>query len=224
MSLCVVFSGMLLLAGCGQEPERVLHNTGDTPPPQQAQADDETAQLPLGHPPVDASGTSGIIPPAAGSGSGATGMTWELPGGWIEETPSSAMRKAQYRVPGSGGDGECLVFYFGPGQGGDAEANAVRWASQFMQPDGTNPVDKMKTDHFEVGDIHVMKVETSGTYVSGGPMMGGGQQENPDYMLLGAIASGPDANWFFKFTGPEETVNAQREAFDTMLRSLKSGT
>ena len=30
------------------------------------------------------------------------------------------MRRAQYRISGSGGDAECVVFYFGPGQGGDA--------------------------------------------------------------------------------------------------------
>ena len=28
-------------------------------------------------------------------------------------TPSSSMRRAQYRVPGAGGDAECVVFYFG---------------------------------------------------------------------------------------------------------------
>jgi hypothetical protein len=43
-------------------------------------------------------------------------------------------------------------------------------------------------------------------------------------MLLGAIAQGPDANWFFKFTGPAGTVRAQRAAFEGMIRSLKSRT
>jgi hypothetical protein len=40
-------------------------------------------------------------------------------------------------------------------------------------------------------------------------------------MLLGAIAEGPDAPWFFKFTGPEATVRAQRQAFVGMMRSLR---
>jgi hypothetical protein len=150
-------------------------------------------------------------------------MTWDLPAGWVEETPTSPMRRAQYRVPGPAGDAECVVFYFGPGQGGDAESNARRWANQFRQPDGSDPVAAMSSTHFEVGDIHVLEVETTGNYISGGPMMGVQQEEKPGYMMLGAIASGPDANWFFKFTGPEETVRSQREAFDSMLRSLKTG-
>ena len=53
--------------------------------------------------------------------------------------------------------------------------------------------------------------------------MGGPAQQIPDYMLLGAIAQGPDANWFFKFTGPEATLTEQREAFRQMVQSLKPG-
>jgi hypothetical protein len=41
-----------------------------------------------------------------------------------------------------------------------------------------------------------------------------------NYMLLGAIAEGPDAPWFFKFTGPEETVRSQRDGFVSMLESI----
>jgi hypothetical protein len=45
----------------------------------------------------------------------------------------------------------------------------------------------------------------------------------PGYRLLGAVAPGPDANWYFKFTGPDATVNAQRAAFESMVKSLKHG-
>jgi hypothetical protein len=41
--------------------------------------------------------------------------------------------------------------------------------------------------------------------------------------LLGAVAPGPDANWFFKLTGPDKTVTAQRDAFIGMVKSLKPG-
>jgi hypothetical protein len=37
------------------------------------------------------------------------------------------------------------------------------------------------------------------------------------------VAEGPDANWFFKFTGPAKTVEAQRAAFGELLKSLKKG-
>jgi hypothetical protein len=42
-------------------------------------------------------------------------------------------------------------------------------------------------------------------------------------MLLGAIADGPDAKWFFRAVGPRATLEAQRSAFDRMIRSLKRG-
>jgi hypothetical protein len=40
-------------------------------------------------------------------------------------------------------------------------------------------------------------------------------------MLLGAIVDGPDAPWFFKFTGPEATVREQAGPFSAMLTSIK---
>jgi hypothetical protein len=42
-------------------------------------------------------------------------------------------------------------------------------------------------------------------------------------MLLGAIADGPDAQWFFRAIGPRATLEAQRAAFDRMIRSIKRG-
>lgn len=151
-------------------------------------------------------------------------MTWTVPPEWAEETPSNAMRKAQYKVPGPGGDGECVVFYFGPGQGGDPMANAERWADQFRPPDGRSARDVMKTSEMQFGDVKVLVVETTGTYLGGQSMSMAPAPEKPGYALLGAVAEGPDANWFFKFTGPERTVQSNRAAFESMLKSLKHGS
>jgi len=54
--------------------------------------------------------------------------------------------------------------------------------------------------------------------------MGSAAGQHPGYMLLGAIAEGPDANWFFKLTGPEATVEAQRAGFEALLKSLRKGS
>jgi len=126
------------------------------------------------------------------------------------------MRWAQYRVPGAAGDGECVVYYFGPGQGGDPMANAQRWAGQFTQPDGSSSQDKMKVSTLEGGMLPLHLVEVSGTYDGG--MSASGTSEG--YMLLGGIAEGPDAPWFFKFTGPEATVREQRAAFVALMESV----
>jgi len=144
-------------------------------PPATRAAPVATAQaLPPGHPP--ASAADAVPPVPQGAGVGSNGLTWAVPPGWKGETPSSSMRRAQYRVPGAAGDAECVVFYFGPGQGGDAASNAKRWAGQFRQPDGRDPAAAMKTSEIEVGALKVTLVEVKGTY-SGG--MGGAAGERP---------------------------------------------
>ncbi len=167
---------------------------------------------------------AGVVPaPPDGAGVGKLALHWKLPPTWVDEPPASSMRRAQYRVPGAAGDGECVVYYFGPGQGGDPQSNAARWADQFTQPDGRPSDQAMKTARIEVPGIDVMEVEVTGTYSGGMTMTAAPAQEQPGSMLLGAIAQGPDANWYFKLTGPEATIRAQRSAFEGMLRSLEVG-
>lgn len=177
-------------------------------------------ELPPGHPPID---SAAALPPRAAAAKDTAPLAWTVPQGWTAEPPSSSMRLAQYRVPGEAGDGECVVFYFGPGEGGDAKSNAERWASQFRQPDGRSSEAAMKTSSLTVGDVKVLMVELTGTYAGGMAMGGSAPAEKPNSMLLGAIAEGPDANWFFKLTGPQATVRAQRAAFEGMIRSLRKG-
>lgn len=178
---------------------------------------DSPQALPEGHPPIGDAAQPSVPPPPPGSGTGSSGLRWDVPRGWIEETPSSSMRRAQYRVPGPQGDSECVVFYFGPGQGGDPRANALRWASQFRQPDGRDPAEALVTTEIEVAGLPVTLVEITGTYAN----LMVNDAEMPGYMLLGAIAPGPDANWFFKLTGPEGSVRAQRDDFEELTRSIR---
>ena len=190
------------------------------PPPVSSRGEQ---QLPPGHPPIDAAPQGKLPEVAPGMGAGEKGLVWSVPADWIQQTPSSSMRKAQYEVPGSAGAGECVVFYFGPGQGGDPKANAMRWGSQFKRADGSTAEGDVKTSQAKVGDLDVLYVEVSGTYAGGMTMGMQPAEEKPGYALLGAVAEGPDSNWFFKFTGPEATVKSQRAAFEGMIRSLKRG-
>jgi hypothetical protein len=195
-------------------------------PPLVSGRGDAGAQLPPGHPPIDAAsggGAPSLQPPPAGSGTGASALAWDLPKGWVEEKPDSQMRRAQYRVPGPGGDAQCAVFYFGPGQGGDPMSNAKRWAGQFELPGGGSAERTMKTSNAKVGELSILTVEVHGTYKGGMTMTAEPAKAVPGSMLLGAVAEGPDANWFFKLTGPEATVQAQRASFDSLVKSLKRG-
>jgi len=189
----------------------------------QGAARSDAGHVPLVSPRVEPTPAPSLPAIPEGAGTGQTGLAWTPPGGWVAETPSSPMRRAQYRVPGSAGDGECAVFYFGPGQGGDPMSNATRWAGQFKLPDGRPATEAMTTSKMPVGDLEVLVVEVAGTYNGGMTMTSAPATPKPGYRLLGAIAPGPDANWFFKLTGPEATVATQREAFLGMVRSLKRG-
>jgi len=195
----------------------------DAAPPRATTAVDPNAPLPPGHPAIGQAAAQELPPVPEGAGQGQAALAWASPAGWIAETPSSSMRRAQYKVPGPYGDGECVVFYFGPGQGGDPMSNAQRWASQFTTADGSPAEKSMKTSEIEVAGFKVTLVEVAGTYNGGMTMGGAPSAPKPGYRLLGAIAPGPDANWYFKFTGPDATVNAERTAFESMVKSLKHG-
>jgi hypothetical protein len=158
--------------------------------------------------------------PPLGAGSGP--LVWDVPAGWVEEAPASSMRKNQYRVSGESGDAECVVYYFGPGQGGDPLANAQRWAGQFSQPDGSSSLEHMQVTELTSARVPVQIVEVTGTYDGGMTMTDQPAQEKTGYMLLGGIALGSDAPWFFKLTGPEPLVRAQRDAFVEMMESIRS--
>jgi hypothetical protein len=181
----------------------------------------QSRPLPPGHPPPER-GKTPLAGPPPGSGTGSTSLTWVAPSSWIAETPTSAMRRAQYRIQGKGGPAECVVFYFGPGQGGSAKANVERWAGQFRRADGSPIGNALKTREIKVGEIPVTLVEITGTYVGG---MGGGPggPEKPDQMMLAAIAEGRDANWFLRALGPRATLEPARADFETMARSIKRG-
>ncbi len=79
----------------------------------------------------------------------------------------------------------------------------------------------MTVTEVEGAAVPVKLVEVTGTYDGGMTMTAAPAEAKPGYMLLGGIAEGPDAPWFFKFTGPEETVRAQRDAFVEMMSSIR---
>ncbi|MEP7270177.1 MAG: hypothetical protein ABI882_01675 [Acidobacteriota bacterium] len=167
-----------------------------------------------------AKGSTGAVQGEAGTQT-AGGLMWTLPRKW-GIGPERPMRAATYKVPAADGDsddGECAVFFFGPGQGGTVDANIDRWIGQFEQPDGRNSSERAKRQTQTVGGLSVTTVDLTGTYAGG--MVGGGSGKKAGYRLLGAIIEGPQAAVFFKFTGPVKTVAAAEADFQGMLKSLK---
>ena len=147
----------------------------------------------------------------------AAGIHWTAPSGWNAQA-SRPMRAATYTVPSASGsheDGECAVYYFGPGQGGTVDANLTRWIGQFQGGEKT-----AKTGKRTIHGLSVTTVDVSGSYTGMGGPMAQSQTAKPDYRLLGAIVEAPQGSVFFKFTGPAKTVAANQKKFDEMLNSV----
>jgi hypothetical protein len=144
------------------------------------------------------------------------GMTWDVPKDWLTEIKGE-VRLATYVVPGKSGanDGECAVYYFGPGQGGSTEANLTRWRDEF------EPLDRSDVGHREVGGVKVTTLDASGTYAGHTMRQEDRSGPSPHWGLLAAIAEGPNGNVFFKLSGPAATVQAARPAFGRMIGSIR---
>ena len=164
-------------------------------------------------------------PGAMGSSDGTTpmvqtatdpGLTWDVPTRWTDQGPGT-MRLATYAIPGKGGadEAQCAVYYFGPGQGGDVEANLSRWRGEFKA------ANHEKRRAIQAKDARVTRVALRGTYMAHASMMGGGEPvESPNWALLGAIAEGPKGSVFFKLTGPVATDESAEKEFDSMLEGI----
>ncbi len=145
-------------------------------------------------------------------------LKWTAPATWKAQ-PERPMRAATYSVPKAAGDaedGECAVFYFGPGQGGSVQANIERWYGQFestSKPPAPRPG--------KAGKYKVTYVDHAGTYKSGGPMMAAAAVKKPGFQLLGAIVEGPQGSVFFKLTGPAKTVSAAKASFEKMILGIQ---
>ena len=150
----------------------------------------------------------------------AGGLKWTAPAGWQALPGDGQMRAATYKVPATAGDSQgadCVVYFFGQGQGGSVEANIDRWKAQFSSAGKpAQGVVAKKTVH----SFKVTTVDVSGEYSGmGGPMSKG--KAVPGYRMLGAIIEGPrDNNLFVKFTGPAKTIAANQAKFEALIASF----
>ncbi|MCU0226681.1 MAG: hypothetical protein MUF01_03510 [Bryobacterales bacterium] len=200
----VMAATALLLVSCGK-------NTSSAPPPEGG-----ATPAPVAASAAQAGGAT------AGAMTEAGGLQWQAPDGWSAQ-PERPMRAATYSVPAEAGDpepGEIAVFYFGPNEGGGVQANIDRWIGQVRQPDGSDSTKKAKVEKVQ-GAVALTMLDLTGTYLaSSGPMMQV-SAEKPGFRMIGAIAEGPQGAVFFKFTGPEKTVQANAAKYLEMVKSVR---
>jgi len=149
--------------------------------------------------------------------SGQEAVRFRAQPGWIEESPSSGMRKAQFRLPGAAGEATLVVYHFGAGGGGGVEANLERWAGQFEQPDGASSRARLKTESRKLGSHAVTEAELEGTYVAETSPGSGVHVREERWGLVASIVEAPEGAYYVKLVGPTATVGQWRASYRAFL-------
>jgi len=149
----------------------------------------------------------------------AAGLKWTAPAGWTSQGPAP-FRVVTYSVPAAAGSvkAECIVYFFGPGQGGSVEANLARWKGQFSR--NGKPAEA-KVAKRAVHGVPVTTIDLGGTYTATGGQVKEGQGPQSGYRMLAAVAEGPGGNIFIRFIGPERTVTAGQAKYEQLLATLQ---
>lgn len=145
------------------------------------------------------------------------------PAAWTMVPPATDKRLAQFKIttPGEGMTAEVIVYYFGKGEGGSAEANIERWQGQFVGTE-SRPVTPA-VNRFQSNGMAVTTAELHGAYARGigvGPV----GVPKPDQTLLAAVVETPEGNLIIQLHGKAASVSAQKEAFLAFVRSIRGET
>ena len=206
----------LLLAGCREEPVRTYRTAKDTPPPaadphaghDHARTPDAGA-LPPGHPPL---GTGPASAPAATTPPVSDSLTWAAPDHWAAK-PLGAMRRGSFTARNAAGEADCSIFVFGAAQNPLLD-NINRWRGQI----GLAPLSEAQLPA-ESSTLEHAGLRFTTIDLAGPPPAAGSATR-----VLGAILYRGDEAWFFKLTGPDAVVAAERASFLDFLRTVRPAT
>lgn len=207
---------LLLLSLCACGDRNTAPPAGEAPVAENGAAAPDQPASDAAPGPISAHGGAvpeGGMPPAAQTQSEGS-IDFDLPKSWQAQAPTSGMRVAQATIPGPGGPGELVVFYFGAGGGGGVDANIQRWIGQM------ETTEQPKSETFEANGYKVTWVDVKGT-LQPSTMGSGPTAPQSNSRLMGAVVEGPGGPWFFKATGPDSTLGPERDAFVTMLKSVR---
>jgi len=138
-------------------------------------------------------------------------FTFDAKEPWIAQQPTSQMRAAELKFDAEGEiDPVAIFFTFGPGQGGEAQANIDRWKGMFQG--GPSAEEKHE---LERGAILVV---LTGTFLDG-PPFGGQKTPRPDYCMLAAFLPSEQGAVYVRLTGPIAAADQARAAFEALIKS-----
>ena len=149
-------------------------------------------------------------PQQAAIGGAAPGeVHWTAPSNW-EEQPASGFRKGSFLVRGGDGKRADVSVISFPASAGGVLANVNRWREQLKlapissEAEAGTPMPVGGRDLFFVDLVSEQPTSPEGS----------------KSRILGGILPLNGATWFFKMIGPDELVEAQREAFKQFLQSV----
>lgn len=206
--------GLLVLNGC-KDREIVAYRAPKDPAPaaMPAASSAPAEGLPKDHPPI-----AGGAPAAAGPSdtsmantavpTGSDRLTWTAPASWTAGAPRP-MRKATYVLKGPDGAEADLSITSFPGDTGGLLANVNRWRGQIALPPLPSAQLDANLQHVDAGSLHIDVVDFTGT-ANGAPTR-----------ILGAIVPFAGETWFFKITGPDAVISAEKPAFLAFLQTIQ---
>jgi hypothetical protein len=147
------------------------------------------------------------------------GMKSTPPADWKEETPSNAMRQAQYKLPKAEkdkDDAELALFAF-PGGSGSLEANLKRQVDKFVEEGRKDKVEKIK-----VGGIEASYQDVTGTFMKKAFPMAKDFTKMENYRQLYVVFEAKDGKqYYMTLLGPKDTVEKHKKGFEEFLKNFK---
>lgn len=169
------------------------------------------AGLPDGHPPLGGASPAANAP-APATATAATGLpiAWAAPDNWVAK-PLGAMRRGSFTVKSdAGGEADCSVIVLGAAANPLLD-NVNRWRGQVALPPLGAAQLPAETTTLETHGLRIAVVDLAGTQPG---------SATPARILGGILYLGEEA-WFFKLSGPDAVVAAEKPAFLQFLRTVR---
>ncbi len=162
--------------------------------------------------------------PAKGGALKLTGVSFTIPGGWLEEKvePSPMGPKAVFKIPKLDAkldDGAVRITHFPNMKGKDKdEANIDRWVGQVTKPDG-KPLTRSdaKITTTEIGKVRLTIVDLQGSV-----KMTMRDSAKPDHRMIAAIVDHPEGPHFVVTAGPAASMEKWAPQIEAFLKSAKA--
>lgn len=186
------------LTGCGREEVRVY----------QAPKDQAAAPV-VTDPHAGLDMTSGMAAAGLDRPSSASGLKWQTPAGWKEQ-PSGQMRVGFFTVAGEHNQQAEVTIIPLSGRAGSDLDNVNRWLAQIGSPPVTSE------QLAALGQPVPVAASPGQLYDLSGP-----ESSNPRKRTLAAVARRDGTAWFFKMTGDDALVAAQKAAYIGFLETAR---